>query len=352
MSLEDEVARLREENDRLREENDRLEEANQTFSEDLEQLFNENEELEERMRDMTGGGGDAAQSEKVIQELTNELSLMRDTHKDLREDLGAKENEVDQLQAQVKELTSDMTKMRKKADMQNTKFESLTRKHQELTRKHEDHVLGTDRERTGGNMDKESTIDALHQQVELLRQQLTAEESRTNQVMEELMTVANQKDEEHARCNKYQADLDEKEDELQVKVVELDDEQRRYEQEFKNNEDLSMELEKNLTEWNNQRTALETAVAEGKKKLAALEIQNKELKDTTVIGEKEKDIEILKEQMRRHADQLAAVQSERDTALEDLDVVNMVLADLSAQAMNRELGMATEEKKEIEHLKK
>ena len=52
----------------------------------------------------------------------------------------------------------------------------------------------------------------------MLRQQLTAEENRTNQVMEELMAVANQKDEEHARCNKYQADLDEKEDELQRKV--------------------------------------------------------------------------------------------------------------------------------------
>ena len=52
---------------------------------------------------------------------------------------------------------------------------------------------------------------------------------------------------------------------------------------------------------------------------------------TLNLGEKEKDIEILKEEMRRHADQLAAVKSERDTAIEDLDVVNLVLADLSAQ---------------------
>ena len=56
----------------------------------------------------------------------------------------------------------------------------------------------------------------------------------------------------------------------------------RYEQEFKNNEDLSMELEKNLNDWNAQRINLENSLAEAKKKAASLEVQNKELKDTTV----------------------------------------------------------------------
>ena len=37
-------------------------------------------------------------------------------------------------------------------------------------------------------------------------------------------------------------------------MVELDEQTREYEREFKNNEDLSMELEKKLDEWNAQRT--------------------------------------------------------------------------------------------------
>ena len=116
--------------------------------------------------------------------------------------------------------------MNRKLENMTTKYEKLEAKHRDLTRMHDDHKLvcvcvsacvcacacartcvclqfcleahtcthtrtqATDRDRTGGDLDKEAQIDALHQAVEALKLQLRDEEARTNQVMMEYMDEA------------------------------------------------------------------------------------------------------------------------------------------------------------------
>ena len=56
-----------------------------------------------------------------------------------------------------------------------------------------------------------------------------------------------------------------------------------------------MTLEAEVEKWNNQQANLQAILKEERTKRVALEKQNADLKDTTVIGEKEKEIEIMKE---------------------------------------------------------
>ena len=127
-SLEEENAALRDKIEQLQADIVGFEEANNDYVEQIEELLIEKEELEEENNELKAGGGNAEANDRVVQQLENEIAIMRDTHKDLRDDLSAKEIEVDQLQAQTKELTSDLAKMRKKADTTQSKFDALNKK--------------------------------------------------------------------------------------------------------------------------------------------------------------------------------------------------------------------------------